>query len=79
MKKVACQKSQCQKGEAILTEKRAKLLSAAVKRVTTIFKNTDVLDIEWVLESAKEKYGKGDKDIFWIVQARPYVINKKVN
>ena len=67
------------KGEAILTEKRAKLLSAAAKRVTTIFKNTDVLDIEWVLESAKDKYGKGDKDIFWIVQARPYVINKKVN
>ena len=61
------------KGEAILTEKRAKLLSAAAKRVTKIFKNTEVLDIEWVLET------KDGKDAIWIVQARPYVLNKKVN
>ena len=59
------------KGEAILTEKRAKLLGAAAKRVTKIFKNTEVLDIEWVLEI------KNGKDVFWLVQARPYVMNKK--
>ena len=59
------------KGEAILTEKRAKLLSTAAKRVTKIFKNTDVLDIEWVLET------KDGKDTFWLVQARPYVLNNK--
>ena len=59
------------KGEAILTEKRAKLVSAAAKRVTKIFKNTEVLDIEWVLET------KDGKDVFWLVQARPYVTNKK--
>ena len=59
------------KGEAILTEKRAKLLGTAAKRVTKIFKNTEVLDIEWVLES------KDGKDVIWLVQARPYVTNKK--
>ena len=59
------------KGEAILTEKRAKLLSTAAKRVAKIFKNTDVLDIEWVLET------KDGKDTFWLVQARPYVLNSK--
>jgi pyruvate, water dikinase len=58
------------KGEAILTEKRAKLLGVAAKRLTKIFKNTEVLDIEWVLEI------KGDKDIIWLVQARPYVLKK---
>ena len=58
-------------GEAILTEKRAKLLGAVAKRVTKIFKNTEVLDIEWVLEI------KNGKDVFWLVQARPYVMNKK--
>ncbi len=58
------------KGEAILTEKRAKLLGAAAKRVTTIFLNTEILDIEWVLEN------KNGKDVMWIVQARPYVIKK---
>ena len=59
------------KGEAILTEKRAKLLGTAAKRVTKIFKNTEVLDIEWVLET------KDGKDVIWLVQARPYVTNKK--
>jgi phosphoenolpyruvate synthase/pyruvate phosphate dikinase len=58
------------KGEAILTEKRAKLLSVAAKRLTKIFKNTEVLDIEWVLEI------KDGKDVIWLVQARPYVIKK---
>ena len=58
------------KGEAILTEKRAKTLSGFAKRVTTIFKQTEVLDIEWVLET------KEGKDLFWIVQARPYVVKK---
>jgi pyruvate, water dikinase len=61
------------KGEAILTEKRAKLLGTAAKRVSKIFKNTEVLDIEWVIEI------KDGKDVFWLVQARPYVINKKDN
>jgi phosphoenolpyruvate synthase/pyruvate phosphate dikinase len=61
------------KGEAILTEKRAKALGGFAKRVATIFKKTDVLDIEWVLET------KGDKDIFWIVQARPYVVKNQSN
>ena len=59
------------KGEAILTEKRAKLLGTAAKRVTKIFKNIEVLDIEWVLEI------KDGKDVIWLVQARPYVVNKK--
>jgi phosphoenolpyruvate synthase/pyruvate phosphate dikinase len=59
------------KGEAILTEKRAKMLGTAAKRVTKIFKNSEVLDIEWVLES------KGGKDVIWLVQARPYVLNKR--
>ncbi len=59
------------KSEAILTEKRAKLLSTAVKRVTKIFKNTEVLGVEWVLEI------NDGKDRFWLVQARPYVNNKK--
>jgi pyruvate, water dikinase len=59
------------KGEAILTEKRAKLLGAAAKRVTKIFKNIEVLDIEWVLEK------QNGKDVFWLVQARPYVTKKK--
>ena len=57
-------------GEAILTEKRVKRLSDAARRVTNIFKNTQVLDIEWVLETNK------GNDVFWIVQARPYVIKK---
>jgi pyruvate, water dikinase len=58
------------KNEAILTEKRAKLLGMAAKRVTKIFKDTDVLDIEWVLEI------KDGQDLIWLVQARPYVIKK---
>ena len=65
------------KGEAILTEKRAKQLGAAAKRVTKIFKNTEVLDIEWVLETPIDKDGKAGKDVFWLVQARPYVIKKE--
>ena len=60
------------KGEAILTEKRAKVLGILAKQVSKIFKKTEVLDIEWVLES------KGGKDIFWLVQARPYV-QAKIN
>jgi pyruvate, water dikinase len=64
------------KGEAILTEKRAKMLGMAAKRVTKIFKNTEVLDIEWVLETPIDKDGKAGKDLFWLVQARPYVIKK---
>ena len=59
------------KAEAILTEKRAKTLAAAASRVANIFKSTEVLDIEWVLET------KGGKDTFWLVQARPYVTHKK--
>ena len=59
------------KGEAILTEKRAKMLGIAAKRATRIFKNTEVLDIEWVLEI------KDGKDVFWLVQARPYIMNIK--
>ncbi len=55
------------KSEAILTEKRAKTLSMFASRAAKIFKNTDVLDIEWVLET------KDGKDTFWLVQARPYV------
>ena len=59
------------KGEAILTEKRAKMLGIAAKRATRIFKNSEVLDIEWVLEI------KDGKDVFWLVQARPYIMNIK--
>ena len=59
------------KSEAILTEKRAKTLAVAASRVAKIFKQTEVLDIEWVLET------KDGHDTFWIVQARPYVVNKK--
>jgi pyruvate, water dikinase len=59
------------KGEPILTEKRAKTLSMFASRAAKIFKNTEVLDIEWVLET------KDGKDTFWLVQARPYVLNKK--
>ena len=59
------------KGAAILTEKRAKVLGAAAQHIAEIFNQTDVLDIEWVLET------KNGQDVFWIVQARPYVINKK--
>ena len=59
------------KSEAILTEKRAKILADAATRVGAVFKQVDVLDIEWVLES------KDAQDTFWIVQARPYVVNKK--
>jgi pyruvate, water dikinase len=55
------------KGEPILTEKRAKTLSMFASRAAKIFKKTEVLDIEWVLES------KDGKDTFWLVQARPYV------
>lgn len=58
------------KGEAILTEKRAKVLGVLAKRVTKIFNQVDVLDIEWVLET------KDGKDVFWLVQARPYVVKK---
>ena len=54
-------------GAAILTEKRAKKLSEAAQALLNIFKDTEVLDIEWVLEN------KNGRDIFWIVQARPYV------
>lgn len=56
--------------EAILTEKRAKVLGGFAKRVTQIFKQVEVLDIEWVLET------KDGKDVFWLVQARPYVVKK---
>lgn len=63
------------KGEAILTEKRAKMLGTAAKRVTQIFNQVDVLDIEWVLETKNSKDGSS-KDMFWIVQARPYVFKK---
>lgn len=66
------------KAEAILTEKRAKVLGAAAKRVTQIFNHVDVLDIEWVLETKTGKDGSL-KDIFWIVQARPYVFKKAKN
>ena len=59
------------KGEPILTEKRAKTLSMLANRASKVFENTDVLDIEWVLET------KDGKDTFWLVQARPYVVNKK--
>ncbi len=59
------------KSEAILTEKRAKTLSMFASRAAKIFKNTDVLDIEWVLET------KDGKDTFWLVQARPYVVKKE--
>jgi len=59
------------KGAAILTEKRAKMLSQAAQHVAEIFNQTDVLDIEWVLET------QSGQDVFWIVQARPYVTNKK--
>ena len=59
------------KGEPILTEKRAKTLSTFANRASKVFKNTEVLDIEWVLET------KDGKDTFWLVQARPYVVNKK--
>ena len=59
------------KGEPILTEKRAKTLAAVASRAAKIFKQTEVLDIEWVLET------KDGHDTFWIVQARPYVVNKK--
>ena len=57
------------KGAPILTEKRAKVLGEAAQHVAEIFNQTDVLDIEWVLET------KNGQDIFWIVQARPYVNN----
>ncbi len=57
------------KGAAILTEKRAKALGEAAQHVAEIFNQIDVLDIEWVLET------KNGQDVFWIVQARPYVIN----
>ena len=56
-----------QQGSAILTEKRAKILSEAAQRTAELFNQADVLDIEWVLEV------KDGKDIFWLVQARPYV------
>ena len=58
------------KSEAILTEKRAKILADAATRVGKVFNRVDVLDIEWVLET------KEGQDTFWIVQARPYVIKK---
>ncbi|MDI1299088.1 PEP/pyruvate-binding domain-containing protein [Methylotenera sp.] len=58
------------KGTAILTEKRAKMLGQAAQHVAEIFNQTDVLDIEWVLET------QSGQDVFWIVQARPYVTNK---
>ncbi len=58
------------KGEAILTQQRAKVLGGLAKRVSKIFKRTEVLDIEWVLETQQ------GKDVFWLVQARPYVIKK---
>lgn len=59
------------KAEPILTEKRAKTLSTLASRAKKIFKNTEVLDIEWVLET------KNGKDTFWLVQARPYVVKKE--
>ena len=69
-KKGGMQEKPVPKGEAILTEKRAKQLAAAAMRVSKIFKNSNVLDIEWVLEN------RNGKDVFWIVQARPYVVKK---
>jgi phosphoenolpyruvate synthase/pyruvate phosphate dikinase len=57
------------KAESILTEKRAKILGAAAKRVAKIFKDTEMLDVEWVLEINE------GKDKFWLVQARPYINN----
>ncbi|MBA3695503.1 MAG: PEP/pyruvate-binding domain-containing protein [Methylotenera sp.] len=56
-----------EKGAAILTEQRAKLLADSVDRVAEVFNQIDILDIEWVLEN------KNGKDVFWIVQARPYI------
>ncbi|MGB4812718.1 MAG: PEP/pyruvate-binding domain-containing protein [Methylophilaceae bacterium] len=58
------------KGDTILTEKRAKVLGGLAQKVTNIFQQIEVLDIEWVLEA------KDGKEIFWIVQARPYVVKK---
>ena len=56
--------------EPTLAEERAKTLSMLANRASKVFKNTEVLDIEWVLET------KDGKDKFWLVQARPYVVNK---
>lgn len=57
------------KGAAILTEKRAKILGKSAQHIAQIFNQTRVLDIEWVLET------QSGHDVFWIVQARPYVNN----
>jgi phosphoenolpyruvate synthase/pyruvate phosphate dikinase len=59
------------KTEAIITEARAKNLGDLAQQVQKLFPQYDVLDIEWVLEN------KDGKDKFWLVQARPYVMNKK--
>jgi hypothetical protein len=47
----------------ILSEDRAKRLSAQVQALQGVFPPREPLDIEWVLEGEQ----------FWIVQARPYV------
>jgi phosphoenolpyruvate synthase/pyruvate phosphate dikinase len=47
----------------ILSEERAKRLSAQVQALRSVFPGAEPLDIEWVLEGEQ----------FWIVQARPYV------
>jgi phosphoenolpyruvate synthase/pyruvate phosphate dikinase len=60
------------KTEAIISEQRAKNLSDLVLKVETLFPQYTVLDIEWVLE--KDYLGR---DKFWLVQSRPYVVNKK--
>ena len=64
------------KSEAILTEKRAKTLADAATRVGEVFNQADVLDIEWVLETKTGSDAKISQDVFWIVQARPYVLKK---
>jgi pyruvate, water dikinase len=60
------------KSDAIITEQRAKILGELVQSTEKLFPQYSVLDIEWVLE---RDYLRRDK--FWLVQARPYVINKK--
>lgn len=51
----------------ILTEERAKALASQVEAIIPLFTHGKPLDVEWVME------GKGDRTLFWIVQARPFV------
>ncbi|MDX2089953.1 MAG: PEP/pyruvate-binding domain-containing protein [Kofleriaceae bacterium] len=55
----------------ILTEDRAKALASQVEAIIPLFTHgsskPQALDVEWVME------GKGDRTMFWIVQARPFV------